>query len=67
MYTNQKILKPALTRGRFSNRETELNSQFSAAGGTATRDDQATFVTSHADTETMGIAALGFFGLICAF
>ncbi len=57
MYTNQK----------FSNRETKLNSQFGATGGTATRDDQATFVASHADTETMGIATLGFFGLICAF
>ena len=50
IYTNvhqSKILK-------FSNRETELNSQFGATGGTATRDDQATLVASHADTENMG-------------
>lgn len=44
-----------------------LYSQFGATLSAAARDDKATLVRGHADTESMGIAALDFFRLISSF
>ena len=44
-----------------------LDREFGAAHGSATGDDQATLVGSHADAEAVGVATLGFFGLVSSF
>lgn len=41
-----------------------LYSEFGAAHGAATRDDQATLVRGHANAKAVSVAAFGFFGLI---
>lgn len=44
-----------------------LYREFGAARGATARDDETTLVRRHASAETVGVAALDFFGLIGSF